>query len=97
MKHTQGPWKAVNYQNTSYYTVRQEHEAYGIDAETIVGSDVDINFHNAHLIAAAPDLLRELIEILELFETKNLKSESKSLDAIIIQDLKDVIKKAKGE
>ena len=99
MKHTQGPWKAaiefgIDTSNNKCKVFAAKDSFFVIIDGTKSNEE---SVANARLIAAAPDLLRELTEILELFETKNLKSESKSLDSIITQNLKDVIKKAKGE
>lgn len=99
MKHTKGPWKAVKYQNTSYYTVRQDHSTYGIDARTLAGSDDDLKFHDAHLIAAAPEMLEALENILGsmLYAANFLDAPLNSTFRDNVKLVENAIKKARGE
>lgn len=71
-KHTPGPWKVVADEQYDRFAEADRIVGYDIksaDGE-IVGSegisgDSEINLANAHLIAAAPDLLDALERILE--------------------------------
>lgn len=91
-RFTKGPWSAVQYQNTSYYTVRQEHKTFGINAETIVGSDVVPRFADACLIAAAPELYEMLDKINMAFYTRTTRAEWLKL----MEQTKPLLQKARG-
>lgn len=73
MKHTPGPWRVVVDDSASQVTGFPCIEA---DNYQVVGTegmydDIETDFANAHLIAAAPDLLEALKNLLadNLMET----------------------------
>jgi hypothetical protein len=83
MTHTPGPWVAVKHPEAGYDI---DHVATGHGIVT--GSGVEKE-EDAHLIAAAPDLLAALEEISELSYGDEGDGASKIAEA--------AIKKAKGE
>jgi hypothetical protein len=87
MNHTKGPWTAIKYQNTSYYKVAQDFKKYGIDAKDLAGCESDLRYHDAHLIAAAPEMLEKLISLVN----------SCSLDSTQDLELRKLIRKAMGD
>lgn len=90
MKHTEGPWFAIHHPDGAWTVQDQEHGA----GNCIAMRYGDSSFANAHLIAAAPDLL----EVLEAIEN-HLQDGAKSYSAG--QFLRDrarvAIAKARGE
>lgn len=105
MKHTKGPWRAIKYQNTSYYKVTQDFKTYGIDAKDLAGCETDLRFHDAHLIAAAPEMLEALEKALHDLEALRLSTDEADyplevmnyLDTYMLEMFKQAIRKAKGE
>lgn len=100
-KHTPGPWSAVI--GSSFWTVEEgggQRIANTLDSECVfIGSDeYNHSEANAHLIAAAPDLLEALESALEAFEEIQ---GSCSTDRIICQEesqkARAAIAKAKGQ
>jgi hypothetical protein len=92
-KHTPGPW------NIGHYPECNTDQSYYDSAAAIEDNEVRAN---AALIAAAPDMYREIEEtivaIRECFKHLDA-NEYDDADSILeqtISDLKDVIKKAKG-
>lgn len=99
-KFTRGPWQVENHLNqvgpftSARYEIWSQNRHIATINEHV--DDVSIDKANAALVAAAPEMLKQLVEILELFETKNLTSGFQKLDALIVKDLKQTISKAKG-
>ncbi|MCA9339395.1 MAG: hypothetical protein KDA17_00615 [Candidatus Saccharibacteria bacterium] len=92
-KHTPAPWHVSKHMNE--ITIQSTMGYYGFGSQySIARVDTEAD---AALIAAAPEMLRECVEILELLETKNLTSKSKTLDSTIMHNLRDLVKKARGE
>lgn len=100
-QHTPGPWKAVELDE---HTVaikldrNYTHECIHIaDARVMsgnLGQEVPIAVANAHLIAAAPELLDSLIECLEGVE--ELNGEYQEGWDLVIEKAKRAINRAKG-
>jgi predicted nucleotidyltransferase len=62
MKHTPGPWQAVEYGG---YFMLQTTEFYS-DIDDVLDREKDKNAeHNAKLAAASPELLEALIDLLD--------------------------------
>ncbi len=55
MKHTKGPWKAVD--NRTVRTVDETHKKGGLIIADVAGYSADNTKANTRLLAAAPDLL----------------------------------------
>ena len=99
MKHTQGPWKFDA--STRFF------EIVGADGRNILSSIYaddrsDDAFNdstdraNAHLIAAAPDMLEELEQLCEALNDSVLSTGSNTMDEEILYNIRKIIKKAKG-
>jgi len=92
-KHTPGPWVVVTDESAAQV---KGYPCIYADGYTVVGTegmfgDIETDFANAHLIAAAPDLLDALeclLSELDFTETYPFPSEKKC---------KAAIAKAKGE
>ena len=80
--HTPGPWyfhEAEQFGDTRFYVAQQEGAPYTPDysdvatliAETVSGERVTIQRANARLIAAAPDLLKQLADLLAMCERQD--------------------------
>lgn len=76
IKHTPGPWTYSRWDEhgyTKFYVSQQEGAPYtpeysnvaGLISETVSGERVAIQEANACLIAAAPELLEALMQVLE--------------------------------
>ena len=97
MTHTPGPWAfrkgteesqpsyCVHSKKTGDVILTFDHDQYGYGNEQEVES-------NAHLIAAAPDLLEALSEIIAAWH----KSTTGAIRTDIITRAEDAINKAKG-
>ena len=81
-KHTPGPWKVEQYQGNCFYVVAERGKKWDnpeiCDLYTDVTPEDSVTLGpwlepkdnaeaNAHLIAAAPDLLEALIGMIEVF------------------------------
>ena len=95
MKHTPGPWKAVNngphWNNKAIDNIEIQH---GIDGECVV--DHVYKLSDANLIAAAPDLLRALEPIANAEKDPTLKGYWRVTD-LFVETALVAISKAKGE
>lgn len=97
MEHTPGPWKVVG----QYRAHHQDEVRLRIDGpkgyialtEPYNGSNKEI-VANAHLIAAAPDLLEAAVHLLSLNHTQGVTQEQYELAE---QELDSAIAKAEGE
>ena len=89
-KHTPGPWYVFN--ETAVRSRNQHPAVAKCDTTHGLGVWADVERANARLIAAAPDLLAALENILSRFDDDNLKL---TVDAI--QESRAAVKKAKGE
>lgn len=92
-RHTPGPWKLVK--GKYYQTIRVENHV--IADMRIIGGHTPYNLHDAALIAAAPELLEALTELVcapvftgTLFETDHESHRAWTLARAAIQ-------KARGE
>ncbi len=87
MKHTKGPWKAVN--NGPHHNnpdITNFEIQFWEDGECVV--DHVYEKADAHLIAAAPDMFDVLIDILH---------HEQDIDISTVASIKSVLKKASGE
>lgn len=77
--HTPGPWKFSEWEqfgDTRFYVAQEEGAPYTpnysdvatLIAETVPRERVAIQLANARLIAAAPDLLKQLTDLLAMCE-----------------------------
>lgn len=79
-KHSHGPWKAVRLDNGEYEI--ECEEGYSIaDVVLAIQENSSIARANAYLIAAAPELLRELVYARRFLNTKDHDTET--IDAVI--------------
>ena len=89
-KHTPGPWAAHNGNNPEYYDI-----AAGVERVCSVFLDPDKSYShteriaNAHLIAAAPELLQVLKDLIQV-------GDSIRHDSVIWIDIHDAVKLAEG-
>ena len=109
-KHTPGPWKVEQYQGNCFYVVAERGKKWDnpeiCDLYTDVTPEDSVTLGpwlepkenaeaNAHLIAAAPDLLGALEMMVRAFE------EPRHIDPLVafaaIERAKHVISKAKGQ
>lgn len=108
--HTPGPWKWVQLEFSGYY--HELHDQFGSvicddgSAQGEYSAQIDVNGANARLIAAAPDLLGDLVEaaaILRKYEgyhrAKNTdESTAKAeVNATLAARFEATIAKARGE
>ena len=92
MKHTKGPWTFVD----GKYKSRDQYERFTVECESNIpgmpGIIAKVGFKpNAHLIAAAPDLLEACESAAALLNGLGRENGS------VYKDLKSAIAKAKGE
>jgi hypothetical protein len=92
MTHTPGPWKAIKHPDAGYDI---DHVATGHGIVTDLGVESE---ENAHLIAAAPDLLAACEEFSAAWgwEEEIGEDEMEEIGNALLTALK-AIKKAKGE
>ena len=104
MEHTPGPWRAYCL-GSEGYQVRRDND--GVPAATIkesftermtpivyaMGGSFEAQKANAHLIAAAPDLLEALLAVYQDIEIQDVPGGSDELNFLVQQS----IKKARGE
>ena len=64
-KGTKGDWKLVTLETTQYHIARNEIQ-FGNDGECV--AEFVHNDYDAKLIAAAPELLKALLEVKEILE-----------------------------
>lgn len=86
MAHTPGPWKYIAYDDD----VVTDDERF-----SIVGHHASVLEDDARLIAAAPELLEALEEMVDLFD--GLVSGEYQPDSFTTQPARAAIAKAKGE
>ena len=87
-QHTPGPWSASPYNNI---TSRNGTVA---KTEQMPGNDENERIANAHLIAAAPDLLSALQEMISVFQDHEQYDEE---SAEVISMARAAIAKAEGK
>ena len=63
MKHTPGPWKVIILDNQTYINPNRRSDEYALIARIHGNANPDLQKANAHLIAAAPDLLEACIRL----------------------------------
>lgn len=102
-KHTPKPWTSCRGVADTVAQAQAEHnciqDANGFDIAATVGRDNDGEEHaNAHLIAAAPDLLEACEDCLHQLGTdSDLEALSRPDKYVTLADvLRDAIAKAKG-
>jgi hypothetical protein len=84
-KHTRGPWKVhTDDENCGIYTVHAKESIYPDNDEA-----------NARLIAAAPELLKELEAALEIIEGEYPADDE--IAAPVMKKIRAAIAKARGE
>jgi len=96
-KHTPGPWEIKAHSDPCYrYISAPKHIALAQVVWRVEEEDRSPACEaNAHLIAAAPDLLEALEELVDLFG--GLVSGEYPPDGFTTQPARDAIAKAKGE
>ena len=97
-KHTPGPWKVVSSyeRDDAQFPVAQIEYLYVISAiedRSLLGTVQA----DARLIAAAPDLLEALSELVEIVQDAIDQRSAKYLDSFTLQPAISAIKKATGE
>ena len=65
MSHTPGPWK-VDENNKGFVNIRRDVDSYTSDIATVWDFYAKNYRSNAHLIAAAPDMLEALETIMDI-------------------------------
>lgn len=95
MKHTKGPWKFVKNQHHDRFEIASHRETW-LGSVNIDRYHADFSADeaqaNAHLIAAAP----EMLEALEIARSQILL-DSCNYSQIVMDRIDSAIKKAKGE
>lgn len=92
-KHTPGPWafsRSDDFGDARFYVAQQDGAPYTSNysdvatliAETVSGERVSIQEANARLIAAAPELLEALQEMVEFFQPNAWGSSTNRSDAL---------------
>jgi len=84
MKHTPGPWEADIDNNGDYIVTIRSYRRVYVNATY---EDDDNVKHDAHLIAAAPDMYEAL---------KNLENDNNQIPDLAWQMVQDAIAKAEG-
>lgn len=79
-KHTQGPWR---FGNDKGYCVKDAHGRMVANCHTFDQIDRE-RYANAHLIAAAPDLLEALIEVEQMIHAGELNQGTMDIVATAI-------------
>ncbi len=90
MTHTKGPWKAIGL---SIHTDRKEQKVGTWVANVKQGRADEVEIADAHLIAAAPEMLEALIFLADCFEHGCTSSGGE----IGINKSRAAIAKAKGQ
>jgi hypothetical protein len=90
-KHTPGPWKVDKVDNAHCYIIAKN----GTLLAKVWLEDNDFNNANAHLVAAAPDMLEALEAALSYWDQDRASQQIRLADVERI--LKSAIAKAKGE
>lgn len=86
MRHTKGPWKVIKH--SKGFEVFSKGEDVSVCE---MSADDDQSLKNAHLIAAAPEMLEALTYALEIIEKKI------NVDDATLFRFEEIIKKARGE
>ena len=108
MRHTPGPWKYKNVKKTYYDQLTgvpriEEDHWINSDRESVAlittGKDKDTAIADAKLIAASPDLLAALEQLLNVMETPDKKVDTLVyyFDCNDFETAREAIAKAKGE
>ena len=71
MSHTQGPWK-VDKNHKGFVDIRRDVDSYTSDIATVWDFYVENYESNASLIAAAPDMLEALEEVMGELDVEGL-------------------------
>lgn len=87
-KFTPGPWLAYNSKGNNGVILKQWHVSASATKEICIIHPTLNEMHNARLIAAAPEMLEALKEILEEFETYTKQH------SLLVKKAENVIKKA---
>lgn len=97
MKHTKGPWVAhIDVAEPVIQSIGQAYEPEIATLNEIEGESV----YNAHLIAAAPDMLNVLIEVSKLIDRDangGDRYDSFVYASGIVHNIEKIIAKARGE
>ena len=99
-KYTPGPWKCGQYLGHSFWVVHTDvgDRGRGMDiVEGVAGLTPEQRLANARLIAAAPDLLLELDNCLDLLVTCFPDSPDNSRIGVAVTKARAAIAKATGE
>jgi hypothetical protein len=93
-KPTPGPWKAIKYQNINAWMICKTNQVTTKIAELSESTDCEAlgMANNAHLIAAAPEMLEALAACHDI-----LLMDPKHEAGRAVRLAKEAIKKAKGE
>jgi hypothetical protein len=96
-KHTPGPWKWAKSRGMNAYEIHGADGSYigdvwGVDEPVPNGIKREHQKPNARLIAAAPEMLEALRDVLEMIATDDLVPESVSY----MQQARAAIAKAEG-
>ena len=103
MTHTPGPWK-VDENHKGFVNIRRDVDFYTSDIATVWDFYAENYESNAHLIAAAPEMLEALEEVVAL--TENLpvcpfcgavKEVQKHSPDCLSHEIEAAIRKARGE
>lgn len=101
-KHTKGPWQVL-YSSNKYPSIHSgpTQTPVAVLYEYVSETDRDLLNNaeaNAHLIAAAPELLKALKSILEVTESGALLAtlKNRACSELLVSDLKKAIAKAEG-
>ena len=92
-KHTPGPWHI----STNTHAMRIISNHCVALAEVYARESVEKQVANAHLIAAAPEMLEALERITEMWQESPCSSYPKGTLAFIQDIIEPLIRKAKGE
>jgi hypothetical protein len=90
MKHTKGPWVASQYMDTSEWGVLSEKN------EIIVGVCSGLSKADAALIAAAPELLEALKDLLKVVELDVARNGGPGGAFTALKAAREVIARAEG-
>ena len=91
-KHTPGPWKVGQYLGSpSSYCVHMDagDKGRGIDVvEAVAGTSAEERLANARLIAAAPDLLLALLQMIDGYKIPSVRNQARAAIAKAIGETK---------
>lgn len=93
-KHTKGPWKVIKATHDGE-VISVADSSHAVDIQLVNNSNGPENWKNAHLIAAAPELLENFEKAIKLIE--HMQDKFGYCVAVTISDGEKLIKKARGE